>query len=98
KHRVLCGEATKPASFAKLLGGDKATLAFTAPPYNIGLDTYVGGLTGTRADMPAPDPAEMSESAYRDFLKGIFRNLVAHSVDGSIHYISTDWRHMSVSD
>ena len=38
---------------------------------------------------------EMSEEAFTDFLHTAFQNLTAHSVDGSIHFICMDWRHLS---
>jgi hypothetical protein len=28
-------------------------------------------------------------------LSSTFANLIAHSVDGSIHFVCMDWRHMS---
>jgi DNA modification methylase len=37
KHRLLCADSTKKESIDKLLGGKKAHLVFTDPPYNIGL-------------------------------------------------------------
>jgi DNA modification methylase len=38
---------------------------------------------------------EMSAEAFATFLAGAFANLVAHSHDGSIHFICMDWRHMA---
>jgi hypothetical protein len=38
---------------------------------------------------------EMSVSEFTDFLTTAFGNLADHSVDGSIHYICMDWRHLS---
>lgn len=34
-HRLLCGDATDPASYTALLGDQKAAMAFTDPPYNV---------------------------------------------------------------
>lgn len=33
-HRLMCGDSTKRADFEKLMGGGKADLTFTSPPYN----------------------------------------------------------------
>lgn len=38
---------------------------------------------------------EMSAPEFTAFLGRAFRNLADHSVDGSIHFLCMDWRHMS---
>ena len=40
KHRLLCGDATDPASWERLMQGRKAHAVITDPPYGI---NYVGG-------------------------------------------------------
>ncbi len=40
KHRLLCGDATDPANWERLMGGLKAQAVVTDPPYGI---NYVGG-------------------------------------------------------
>lgn len=36
RHLLLCGDSLEPASYARLMGTDKATLCFTDPPYGMG--------------------------------------------------------------
>jgi hypothetical protein len=36
----------------------------------------------------------MSQEEFTAFLRSTFRNLAEFSVDGSIHFICMDWRHM----
>jgi DNA modification methylase len=40
EHRVLCGDATKKADVEALMGGQKADMVFTDPPYGV---NYEGG-------------------------------------------------------
>lgn len=40
KHRLVCGDATKPADIDRLMAGAKAELLWTDPPYGV---NYVGG-------------------------------------------------------
>lgn len=35
RHRLLCGDATDPASYQKLMGDKTASLVLTDPPYNV---------------------------------------------------------------
>ena len=37
---------------------------------------------------------EMDPAEFTDFLKKALQNLADHSMDGSIHFIFMDWRHM----
>ena len=43
-HRVLCADARDPASYAKLLGGERVPMVFTDPPYNVRINGHVCGL------------------------------------------------------
>ncbi len=42
KHRLLCGDATVRVDVLRLMGGDKASLIFTDPPYGVNV-TGAGG-------------------------------------------------------
>lgn len=39
EHRLICGDTTDPATWEKLMQGEKADMVFTDPPYGMFLDT-----------------------------------------------------------
>ena len=67
---------------------------FTDPPYNVPIDGHVCGLGRIRHADFAMGCGEMSEAEFTGFLEAVFRQLAANTVDGSIHQICMDWRHM----
>jgi DNA modification methylase len=94
KHRLLCADAMAQASYANLLGDDKAQMVFIDPPYNVRIDGHVcgsGSIKHREFDMAA---GEMSEVEFTSFLTKVFEALARHSLDGSIHYVCMDWRHL----
>jgi len=94
KHRLLCGDALDPGAYNELLGGDKAEFALTDPPFNVRIDGNVCGKGAIRHREFAMASGEMSQEAFTSFLTTAFRNLAAHTTDGSIHQVVMDWRHI----
>lgn len=94
-HRLFCGDATAADSFARLLGGAKAALIFTDPPYNVPISGHVSGLGKVRHREFAMASGEMTSDEFRSFLTSVFGHMAAHSADGSIHFVCMDWRHMA---
>ena len=94
RHRVLCGNALDPEACSTLMGEERAAIAFTDAPYNVAIDGHAGGL-GAIHHRPFPMASgEMDSPEFTAFLGQAFRNLAAFSVEGSLHYICMDWRHM----
>ena len=93
-HRLICGDALDPVVVATLMADDQARMVFTDPPYNVPIDGHAGGLGQIRHREFAMAAGEMSREAFTGFLQRAFERLVAHSVDGSIHYVCMDWRHL----
>src|SRR5450755_583165 len=93
-HRIFCGNALEGTSYDNLLGGGKASLIFTDPPYNVTIDGNVGGKGQIHHRTFAMGCGEMTTSGFTSFLTNTFQHLAAHSLDGSIHYTCMDWRHM----
>lgn len=95
RHRLICGDSTVPAAYARLLDGERAQMVFTDPPYNVKIDGHVCGLGGIKHREFAMASGEMSMSEFSAFLQKVFENLASHSVDGAIYFICMDWRHMA---
>ncbi len=92
-HRLVCGDALDPTVVADLMDGEKAEMVFTDPPYNVPIDGHVSGLGKIRHREFAMASGEMTRAEFIAFLSRAFANLVARSLDGSIHFICMDWRH-----
>jgi DNA modification methylase len=93
-HRLLCGDARDRSAYNRLLEGAKAGFVFTDPPYNVAIDGHVGGLGRIHHRDFAMACGDMSEAEFTAFLETVFGRLAENSVDGSIHQICMDWRHM----
>jgi DNA modification methylase len=94
-HRLLCADARDRSAYDRLLEGAKAGFVFTDPPYNVAIDGHVGGLGRIHHRDFAMASGEMSEPEFTAFLETVFGRLAENSIDGSIHQIFMDWRHMS---
>jgi len=93
-HRLICGDATVPATYTRLLDGAQAQMVFTDPPYNVPINGHVSGLGKVNHREFAMASGEMSEAQFTSFLMNVFESLAGHSADGAIHYVCMDWRHM----
>jgi len=93
-HRVLCGDALEQDSFSVLMQGQKAVAAFVDPPFNVKINGHVGGLGKIKHREFPMASGEMSEAEFSNFLTRSCTLLAVHSVDGSLHYIWIDWRHV----
>lgn len=94
RHLVLCGDATAAADYDYLMVGEQAQMIFTDPPYNVPINGHVSGLGKIQHDEFAMASGEMTEAAFKSFLTTVCQNLAANSIDGSLHYIFMDWRHV----
>jgi DNA modification methylase len=94
RHRLVCGDALDPDVVARLMNGDLARMVFSDPPYNVKIDGHVGGSGKIRHREFAMASGEMTVSEFTAFLARAFRNMADHSMDGSIHFLCMDWRHM----
>lgn len=94
-HRLICGDALDTGVVDVLMDGAKARMVFADPPYNVPIDGHVGGKGKVKHREFAMASGEMSEGEFTTFLSSAFRNMSAVSVDGAIHFLCMDWRHIS---
>jgi DNA modification methylase len=93
-HRLLCGDACDPASYEDLMDGELARVVFTDPPYNVPIDGHVGGLGAVKHREFKMASGEMTPAEFEHFLKTVFGNLAEATIDGALHFICMDWRHL----
>jgi DNA modification methylase len=93
-HRLICGNALDPDTVAALMTGEQAQMVFTDPPYNVPIQGHVGGKGSIKHREFAMASGEMTKPEFTGFLRSAFNNLVSHSIDGSIHFVCMDWRHL----
>ncbi|SPH24284.1 hypothetical protein DEA8626_03334 [Defluviimonas aquaemixtae] len=94
RHRLVCGDALDPGVVATLMTEEQARMVFSDPPYNVKIDGHVGGSGKIRHREFAMASGEMTVGEFTGFLTRALRNMAEHSMDGSIHFLCMDWRHM----
>ena len=80
RHRLLCGDATKPEDLARLVPGAPADLLLTDPPYNVAYE-------GKTADALTIANDDMTPDAYRAFLTGALGAAAKHLRAGGAFYL-----------
>ena len=94
RHRIFCGNALDPLSYQIVLGEEKAQMVFIDPPYNVPIEGHVSGLGKAHHCEFAMASGEMDEAEFTGFLSRAFRLLSSASMDGAVHYVCMDWRHL----
>jgi hypothetical protein len=92
-HRLLCGDAREAGQLGRLMGRERAHMAFLDPPYNVRVRD-IGGRGRVKHREFAMASGEMSTSAFTSFLTETLACASNVSVDGAVHFICMDWRHI----
>ena len=80
-HRVMCGDATKWEDVEQLLNGNKASMCFTDPPWNVG---YTGGSKQNRKAIINDD---LRVDEFQAFLNESMKNIASACVAGAGMYV-----------
>ncbi|MCI2400819.1 site-specific DNA-methyltransferase [Aliiroseovarius sp. N1Y82] len=93
-HRLICGDAQLPETYAALMQGDGARMVFTDPPYNVKISGHVCGSGAIQHREFAMASGEMDQAGFTRFLANALSGMSDVSLDGAIHFVCMDWRHI----
>lgn len=91
-HRVFCGTFNDPRHLELLMANSKARILITDPPYNLPANFF--SHIHSHDKNFAMAHGEMTDDEFVSFIAEIMTAAKQHTVDGSIHYIFMDWRHV----
>lgn len=81
RHRLVCGDSTKPETYRVLMDGKKANLVVTDPPYNVNYEGSAGKIKNDN----------MGNEAFYSFLFDAFKNMEeVMAQDASIYVFHAD--------
>lgn len=84
-HRLLCGDATDPDDWNRLMDGRRAALVVTDPPYNVAYESSAADLkAGGKASIKND---ALSDADFQAFLDAVFRQVSAHSEKRAAFYV-----------
>ena len=77
RHRLVCGDSTKPDAFDVLMNGNKANLVITDPPYNVNYEGTAGKIKNDN----------MENDTFYQFLLDAFLNTESVMADDASIYV-----------
>ena len=92
-HRLMVRDARDSDDYARLMGKEMAETAFLDPPYNVPVQSHVGGRGRIKHREFKHGSRELSSAQFIQFLKDALGTCARFMADGSIIYICMDWRH-----
>jgi DNA modification methylase len=92
RHKLLNGDATNREDYARLMGDERAQIAFEDFPYNVPNAGHVTRREGVREFAMAG--GEMTSSQFTDFLSQMCTNILLFMASGGVAYFCMDWRHL----
>jgi DNA modification methylase len=93
-HKLICGDAQDAGTYRLLMGDARARAVFVDPPYNVKIDGHVCGSGKVKHREFAMATGEMDKAGFTRFLLYALAAMAGVSLDGAIHFVCMDWRHM----
>ena len=100
EHRLMCGDSTSESDVDLLMGGAKADLVVTDPPYNVNIGQGGGSVCSMRIQHHRTDGAiikndNMDDDVFYKFLTNSFKNVKNCLKEGGAFYV---WHGQTRSD
>lgn len=83
RHRLMCGDSTSIDAVEKLMGGAKADMVFTDPPYNVAFNGRSG-----KHDVIKND--DLPEAEFDSFIAEVCN--VIQAIDPQAYYVWCNWK------
>lgn len=77
RHRLICGDSTKAETYDLLMGGTKANLVITDPPYNVNYEGSAGKIKNDN----------MADEAFYNFLLAAYTQMHSAMADDASIYV-----------
>ena len=91
-HRLICGDSTDPEVIARLMGGGKADMVFTDPPYGVAIGDKNKALNKIQRSGRCTENIEndaIGESELYEILKTAFVNVRENCADDAVYYVTS---------
>lgn len=85
RHRIICGDALKPETYARLLRGEQVNLVLTDPPYFVGVESAAGKILND--NLSSEDGFNFLLAAFENF-----RDAMAHDASIYVFYATSRTR------
>jgi len=90
-HRLLCGDSTKAADVARVMGGEKAEMVWTDPPYGVAVgdkNKYLNSIARSNRVEANLENDTLDEPGLTAMLCAAFDNAVAVCTAGAAWYVA----------
>ena len=92
-HRLYCGDAGTDDDIRALMTRERAAMVFADPPYNVRISSVQGRGRIKHREFSSAS-GEMSPRQFTEFHTKWMSLAARYSLDGSIHFVCMDWRHL----